>query len=102
MDTPVNAENQARNRLRRQADSRSASRIPCRATKRKQTEEAMLETVSELERFKQLLVGRYQQMIELERDINDLRHSIDHQEEHRTPTSENIKKSHMRESRATE
>lgn len=102
MDISVNAENQARNRVRRQADSRSASHIPWCAAERKQTEEALLKTVSELERFKRLLVGRCQQMIELKQEINGLRHSIDHQEEYGTSTSEDIKKSHTRESEAAE
>jgi PAS domain S-box-containing protein len=59
-------------------------------TERKLAEEELAKTMSNLQRFNRLAVGRELQMIELKREVNDLLRSMDRQEKYRTPTSENV------------
>jgi PAS domain S-box-containing protein len=59
-------------------------------TERKRAEKELARTVSNLQRFNRLAVGRELQMIELKREVNDLLRSMDRQEKYRTPTSENV------------
>ena len=59
-------------------------------TDRKEAEEKLHKTITDLQRFNRVSVGRELQMIELKREVNDLLHSMGRQEKYKIPTSENI------------
>ena len=54
-------------------------------TNHKKAEEALKETMRDIERFNRLAVGRELQMIELKREVNDLLYSMGRQEKYRIP-----------------
>jgi hypothetical protein len=54
-------------------------------------EEKLHKTLSDMERFNRLAVGREQQMIELKLEVNNLLRSLGRQEKYRITTSENDK-----------
>jgi PAS domain S-box-containing protein len=59
-------------------------------TDRKKAEEKLHKTITDLQRFNRLSVGRELQMIELKREVNDLLQSMGRQEKYEIPTSENV------------
>ncbi len=60
-------------------------------TERKLAEEKLHKTMTDLERFNRLAVGRELQMIELKREVNYLLHSIGRREKYKIHTSRNVK-----------
>ncbi len=52
-------------------------------TERKKMEGELQKTVSEVQRFNDVAVGREMQMIELKREVNDLRHSLGRKEKYK-------------------
>ena len=55
-------------------------------TEHKETEDRLRRTMSNLERFNRLAVGRELQMIELKREVNDLLRSMGREEKYRIPS----------------